>query len=170
MTSKVKIIDNVLSEQMLHFCYKTLINMPIWQLDMKSHSNSEYTIAGNTLFDKHMHIGKKDKGQLFTTMIYIMIKEKAKFLSDDLHRIHIGAKGALQDDVTHTDSDKETNTVLFYLNPTWKKSWGGQTIVDGEKIDYKPNRAVIYDARLPHGGLAPKGPHLRTYINYVVSK
>ena len=79
MTSKVKIIDNVLSEQMLHFCYSTLIGMPIWQLDMKSHSNSEYTIAGNTLFDKHMHIGKKDKGQLFTTMIYIMINVNLLF-------------------------------------------------------------------------------------------
>ena len=51
-----------------------------------------------------------------------------------------------------------------------EKSWGGETIVDGKKIEYKSNRAVIYDARLPHGGKAPKGPHLRTYINYVVSK
>ena len=129
-----------------------------------------FNIVGNTLFDKHLGIGDKSKGQLLTTMIYIMIKEKAKFLSDDLHRIHIGAKGALQDDMIHTDSNKEANTVLFYLNPIWKKEWGGETIVDGKKIEYKPNRAVIYDARLPHGGKAPKGPHLRTYINYVVSK
>jgi hypothetical protein len=59
---------------------------------------------------------------------------------------------------------------LFYLNPIWKKEWGGETIVDNKKIEYKSNRAVIYDARLPHGGKSPKGPHLRTYINYVVGK
>ena len=168
--SKVKVIDNILSEQMLHFCYNSMIGMPIWQLDMKSHPDSEYNIVGNTLFDKHMNIGDKGKGQLLATMIYILIKEKAKFLSDDIHRIHIGAKGALQDDILHTDSDKETNTVLFYLNPIWKKEWGGETIVDNKKIEYKSNRAVIYDARLPHGGKAPKGPDLRTYINYVVGK
>jgi hypothetical protein len=168
--SKVKVIDNILSEQMLHFCYNSMIGMPIWKIDMKSHSDSEYNIVGNTLFDKHMNIGDKGKGQLLATMIYILIKEKAKFLSDDIQRIHIGAKGALQDDILHTDSDKEANTVLFYLNPTWKKEWGGETIVDGKKIEYKSNRAVIYDARLPHGGKAPKGPHLRTYINYVIGK
>ena len=167
--SKVKIIDNVLTQTMLNFCYHTLIGMPIWQLDMKSREDSEFTIAGNTLYDKNLGIGNKSKGQLLTTMIYIMIKEKAPFLSEDIHRIHIGAKGALQDDVTHTDSEKDTKTILFYLNPVWKKQWGGETIVDGKKIEYKSNRAVIYDARLPHGGKAPKGPHLRTYINYVVS-
>ena len=137
--SKVKVIDNILSEQMLHFCYNSMIGMLFWQLDMKSHPDSEYNIEGNTLFDKHMNIGDKGKGQLLATMIYILIKEKAKFLSDDIHRIHIGE---LQDDILHTDSDKETNTVLFYLNPKWKKEWGGETIVDNKKIEYKSNRAV----------------------------
>ena len=30
--------------------------------------------------------------------------------------------------------DDNCYSVLYYLNPEWKKKWGGQTIVDNEKI------------------------------------
>ena len=76
----ITLIDNILSEQMLHFCYNSMIGMPIWRLDMQSHPDSEYNIVGNTLFDKHMNIGDKGKVQLLATMIYILKKEKATFL------------------------------------------------------------------------------------------
>ena len=42
------------------------------------------------------------------------------------------------------------------------------TIVDNIKVDYKPNRAVIYSSATKHRGFAPKISTFRTYINYVV--
>ena len=102
-------------------------------------------------------------------MTYMSILDRVDFLSHKIKRIHLGAKAPLQDDVLHIDNqDDNCYSVLYYLNSEWKKKWGGQTIVGNEKIEYKPNRAIIYKSNTLHRGLAPKGPVLRSYINYVV--
>ena len=166
---KVKIVENILPNNILNYVYQVIINEPIWTLSTKS-QNTEFTIAGNNLFDKHRNINTKSNSQILASMIYMCIKDKVDFLTNDIHRIHIGAKANLQDDNLHIDSIENCYTVLFYLNPYWNKEWGGETIVGNEKIQYKPNRALIYDSKILHGGMGPKSPHLRTYINYVVGK
>ena len=91
-----------------------------------------------------------------------------KILSNHIIRIHLGAKAPLQNDEFHTDGTEDETTVLYYLNDKWNKSWGGHTIVDDVKVEYKPNRAVIYSAATSHKGLAGNVSHFRSYINYVV--
>jgi len=76
----------------------------------------------------------------------------------------------------HTDSFREKNiSFLWFVNLSWDDEWGGalrfykqdaleevkgfsEDIVDKyqvAKVDYKPNRLVIMDGRIPHSADAP---------------
>jgi hypothetical protein len=63
---------------------------------------------------------------------------------------------------THADGNEPgLYTLLCYPMPTWDPAWGGETVfhrTDGEialAVLPKPNRAVLFDARIPHEGRAP---------------
>jgi hypothetical protein len=62
----------------------------------------------------------------------------------------------------HVDDPRPGHyTLLYYPMPTWQLGWGGETVFlrsDGEialAVLPKPNRAVFFDARIPHEGRAP---------------
>jgi len=163
----IKIIDNVLPKTSLYFLHTFLTSEYIWNLSMLS-TEGHHKIAGRVLLDVNLNINSKTSSQALAYFVYLSIRDKVKNLPLNPTRIHIGAKAPLQDDKLHTDSKSDEDlTVLFFLNPTWKKEWGGETIVGDKKIEYKPNRALIYKSNIIHGGTAPKSPVFRTYINYV---
>lgn len=165
----IKVLDNVLPKNSFNFLHSFFINEPIWKLNMTS-QEGHYNIPGRVLWDKNDNNNNQTSSQVLSAFVYQFIKEKSKFLSDDIIRIHIGAKAPMQDDALHKDSIENNHyTVLYYLNPIWKKEWGGETIVGDKSIEYKPNRAVIYKSNILHGGKSPKVPILRTYLNYVVN-
>lgn len=63
---------------------------------------------------------------------------------------------------THVDDTRPGHyTLLYYPMPTWDPAWGGETVfhrTNGEialAVLPKPNRAVLFDARIPHEGRAP---------------
>ena len=163
-----EIIDNVLPKDSFEFISDYMKNSSIWNLDMTSDEGSAF-IPGRVLYDEQLDIREDLKETAVLSFVFSLIRDKSKSpLSRHLKRIHIGAKPPLIDDKIHTDSRDGDYTVLYYTNKTWSKSWGGQTIVDGKKVDYVPNRAVIYKSDVPHGGKGPTYPVLRTYVNYVV--
>ena len=164
---KPTIVDNILPVKVHKFLHEFLIDEPVWNLNMFSNRDN-HKIAGRVLYCKHQGINTQTKAQALAMMVFMLIQDKAKFLSTDLIRIHLGAKAPLQDDEEHTDGDENETTILYYLNDVWDKKWGGHTIVGKQKIEYKPNRAVIYSADTPHRGTAGTSSNLRTYINYVV--
>ena len=166
--SKVIIVDDVLSKTVHNFLYNFTMREPIWNASIDS-KEDHHKLFGRILYDDERNINTKTNVQALTTMVYMSILDRVDFLSDKIKRIHLGVKAPLQDDALHIDNlDDNCYSVLYYLNPEWKKKWGGQTIVDNEKIEYKPNRAIIYKSNTLHRGLAPKGPVFRSYINYVV--
>ena len=168
--NKVTVIDNVLPDSAFRFLHTFLTRQPVWNLDMFSDENT-YRIAGRVLYDSYNNINSETSAQALCTWTYCFIADKAKFLSPNIKRIHLGGKVGPQKDVPHTDEDdKDTYTVLYYLTPDWKKNWGGETMVGKEKIEYVSNRAVIYPSNIVHGGLSTKTPVFRTYINYIVKK
>lgn len=168
----IKIIDNVLPQNTLEYIYTTITTDTIWSLSMASSYKTDFRIAGRNLYEPKNNINVKCDSKTLAIVVFKIIQSKAIFLTDHVKRIHLGAKAILQDDVKHKDCEDHENdiTVLFYLNPKWNKKWGGETIIDNKKIEYKPNRAVIFDSKILHGGLAPKVPKFRTYINYVVER
>lgn len=75
----------------------------------------------------------------------------------------------------HRDDDREgTYTLLYYPMPEWKPEWQGETVFHDEtgEIDMsvtpRSNRAVFFDARIPHAGRAPSRscPELRVTVAF----
>ncbi len=63
---------------------------------------------------------------------------------------------------THVDDTRPRHfTLLYYPMPTWDPAWGGETVFhrsNGEialAVLPRPNRAILFDARIPHEGRAP---------------
>lgn len=63
----------------------------------------------------------------------------------------------------HRDSELKNNdvTALWYLNPLWKREWGGETLfydeVNGASVAVEnvPGRLVLFDGKILHAGKAP---------------
>jgi len=169
MNKDVTIIDNLLPVNLHKMCYDLITQDTCWQLSMSSVEDA-HKIAGTTLFDLHKQIDSKTKSQTLASVIYQMVRTKIPALPNDIRRIQLGAKAAGQDDIPHTDSQRDDRiTVLYHLNYEWNPLWGGPTIVNGVPYDYKPNRALIYKSNILHGGKAGTGKMFRTYINYIIA-
>jgi hypothetical protein len=72
------------------------------------------------------------------------------------------------------DLRPETFTLLYYPMVEWPSSWQGETVFHDQSgeiaiaVTPKPNRAVFFDARIPHAGRAPSRncPALRVTVAY----
>lgn len=72
------------------------------------------------------------------------------------------------------DKRPGTFTFLYYPNPEWKDGWEGETVFydqSGEialAVRPRPNRAILFDSRILHGGRAPSRtcPALRVTVAY----
>jgi SM-20-related protein len=67
-----------------------------------------------------------------------------------------------QGGLAHTDDQREgAFTLLVYPMAEWRADWAGDTVYYGpdgtiaRRISPQPRRAVFFDARIPHAGLAP---------------
>ncbi len=83
-----------------------------------------------------------------------------------LRRIDLNLQYFGQDGTPHVDG--EGMTVMIMNNTKWDPDWGGQfqLVVDGkviEEIEYKPGRIVLFDAGIPHRGLAPLNKYAYRY-------
>ena len=90
----------------------------------------------------------------------------------------IGLQGTVHEDCQ--DKDDQNISFLYYNNLHWQQEWGGQLRIYDETakrevgfhdnllqhqihaIDYKPNRLLMFDGRIPHSADAPVGT---TYHN-----
>jgi len=67
----------------------------------------------------------------------------------------------LGDQIHQDDTREGTYTLLYYPMPVWHDDWEGETLYrdrTGEVIltvKPVPNRAVLFDSRIPHMGRAP---------------
>jgi hypothetical protein len=172
MTDKVKIVDNILPDNLHEMCYELIMNEGFWSLTQTSVPDAESPgvtrMIGTTVYDADTGLDMGNRAHVLSAVIYQMIKVKVPTLSNQITRILIGAKTAFNIDVPHVDHrDTDRTSVLFYLNRTWNKEWGGGIKIDGKEYEYKPNRALIFKSNLIHAGTGGNGPGFRTYINYV---
>lgn len=76
----------------------------------------------------------------------------------------------------HRDDEREgTFTLLYYPMAVWKPEWQGETVYHDQStgeielaVSPRPNRAVFFDARIPHAGRAPSRscPALRVTVAF----
>jgi len=173
MIDKVQIVDNILPDNLHEMCYELIMSEPFWSLAQTSVPDAQSPgvtrLIGTTVYDEDKNVDMGNRAHVLSAVIYQMIKVKVPTLSNQITRILIGAKTAFNVDIPHTDHrDVDRTSVLFYLNRTWNKEWGGGIKIDGTEYEYKPNRALIFKSNLMHAGTGGNGTGFRTYINYVV--
>jgi len=79
----------------------------------------------------------------------------------NITRARIICNNALEVCKLHVDGyENNDKTILYYANKNWDHEYGGDTIFANDAgetiatINYKPNRLVIFDAKIPHRSTA----------------
>lgn len=98
---------------------------------------------------------------------HIALKELENWLQTragdgyQIQRIYANGQTAGLDGRFHADSQQAGDfTLLVFAIPEWKPEWGGEFVLrpEGREPIYilpKPNRALLFDATIPHMGRGP---------------
>ncbi len=127
-------------------------DIPFWKMDLD----------GVSVFDNIWHT-IKPKCEALTGCKLRVTRQYANG-----HTYGLGGQPYLDDDRPNTF------TLLYYPMLEWKPLWQGETVfhdVTGEiavTVTPRPNRAVLFNARIPHAGRAPSRscPELRVTVAY----
>jgi len=161
----IDVYDNVLEEH-----NAILIDDTVKQLSWKYDYSSQLKKP-----NKHWHIlcGHNEKecteaGYDWAHNIFFSAVNKYKFSEkydvDTFLRIYMNAH--THGIEPHIHKDDGDFTMIYYPRLDWKLEYGGGTYVDGELVEYKGNRLVVFDAYLPHQALPVSREcyHLRTCV------
>tara|TARA_R100000805_G_C3623753_1_gene129972 strand:+ start:1439 stop:1987 length:549 start_codon:yes stop_codon:yes gene_type:complete len=177
-------LENVISSKELFFMYREIVSTAMWSVTGLSDFEDENS------WDKKQQLApvlvvKKD-GQINSYPFYLWAKTVVYRIANKLAEKNIGLNTNISrvylnltydnnnQHFLHTDSEegKFTSIVLF-LTPVWLPNWEGGFYVDGEKFDFKPGSAVIFDSRQFHKGDQPKKEDtnwLRLTCNIIVER
>jgi Rps23 Pro-64 3,4-dihydroxylase Tpa1-like proline 4-hydroxylase len=96
-----------------------------------------------------------EKLEIFTYNFKSIIDNHMQGL--ELSMFWANATTHLPDSRFHSDGrTKGRKTLLYYVNNKWDSDWGGETLFKNSQdvlekaIEFKPNRAVVFDSFLPH--------------------
>ena len=91
----------------------------------------------------------------FSEYLYEKICKKLNMNFGGFSRIYANGQTAGQCGTPHRDDGDLT--FLYYPNPYWELNFQGHLIFAEQEriIEYAPNRAVLFDAKLPHYADAP---------------
>ncbi len=117
----------------------------------------KWSFTGGGQYNKFWHMEGLENEEYFTSFIFDQICEKLgrsfKYL-----RIYANGQTAGQCGVPHTDDGEFT--FLYYPNLEWRTEYQGHLMfLDNKEIFktviYKPNRAVLFPAKIKHYADAP---------------
>jgi hypothetical protein len=172
---KYYVIDNVILKNDLFNLYNDLINAPVWHI---SRATTDKTVVGmwpgfivknNEEIRNHFWYGRF--WGLLENIKNVFQKENNFSLPANIARIHVGAKNTTSNTDFHTDVfEPYTYTIVGFITPEWSQEWGGELNIEGEIIDFKPGRFVIFKSELRHDGSKIKKEinHWKISLNYVL--
>ena len=171
MNNKYYIEDDIFSQKELLWIYHRLINTPLWTLSRNSCNKSlaanGFSSFPGLLVEQSGLVKEEYLSGYFKSIIFRVqrnILKKYSFnLPDKIVRIAVGAKSSLSKTNFHYDDEnKDSWTILGFLNPIWNNQDGGHFYIEKEKIEYLPGRFVIFPSNLSHNG----GYVLNEKLNY----
>ena len=121
-------------------------------------SGWSYTGGGGIGADKlsrFWHVDRLENDDYFSSYLYDIICKKLNMNFSGFSRIYANGQTAGQCGTPHRDDGDLT--FLYYPNPYWELKFQGHLIFAEQEriIEYTPNRAVLFDAKLPHYADAP---------------
>lgn len=179
----VYVLDNYLATELHHHFDDYIVGNNLWSKTNQVSSGSptglpHHSFWGATFYRDNMEI-EKDMDKLHNIFPYYLNRRlQTEFGFKWVRFQYMGLNSQTQglQGTTHADckDDDEWNlSFLYYTNKFWNKNWGGslrlynemQQGLDGRQehiekhqiaeIEFKPNRLIMFDGRIPHGADAP---------------
>jgi hypothetical protein len=173
------VLDNIISKTQIFKLYNILISTPSWTLDRESLNENDLEAIGfpGMIVEEEGNSRNTYLSGYFHSMldtVKLKFVEKYKFdLPNNVHRIHLGAKNSKSETAFHQDTTESSWwTILGFLTPVWKLEDGGELKIEGETIDYKPGRFIIFKSNLLHNGGYVRSTNLnywRLSLNIILS-
>jgi len=179
----VYVIDDYLCPELHHHFDDQIVRENIWSKTNQVSSGSptglpHHSFWGATYYRDDMK-PEKDMNSLHTMFPYYLNRRlQTEFGFKWVRFQYMGLNSQTQglQGTTHADCQDEDSwnlSFLYYTNKFWNKDWGGtlrlynemQQGLDGRQehidnhqiaeVEFKPNRLIIFDGRIPHGADAP---------------
>jgi hypothetical protein len=140
---------NVLGQEELQTTFDALLVDPGWSFHGRSVDD------GFTFWYKHLTDNKFFSEYMF---------EKVRALTGknfDIERIYANGQSHGMPGSLHQDNPaNNAYTFLYYANPRWDITWGGETVFyennqEYGSVLYVPNSAILFKGSLFHAGLEP---------------
>jgi|TARA_B100002051_G_C16375858_1_gene458047 hypothetical protein len=147
----IEVYDNFFSQEIQHQIYTFLMNTGGWTLT-----------GGDPTKNRFWHFENLEQINYFNDFLYKKIIDKLNKKIDSFERIYANGQTSGQCGTLHIDDGD--STFLYYPNPEWKTDYQGHLIFfngdeeDSEAcriVEYKPNRAIFFDGKIPHYADAP---------------
>lgn len=181
--TKVYVIDNYLETSIHHSINQTFTQAPIWSKTNEVRGNSPTGLSHHQFWGasflrnknqdeegscrKSLYLAKAFNERIQTDFGFKWIRFQYMGLNSQTQGLH---------GTTHSDCAGEDDwnlSFLYYYNTFWNPEWGGtlrfydeeQQGLDGREehiknhqiaeVEFKPNRLLMFDGRIPHGADAP---------------
>ena len=174
------IFDGVLGTDELLWVYHELLSNSSWTLtrtsaDSKTASLPFMSFPGldiETRGDIHIDfLSGYFRGIVFRIRMLAM-NNNGTILPPNIQRIHVGAKSSFSKTEFHVDSnDKNSWTILGFLNPVWNAGDGGEFFLEDHRVEYKSGRFVAFRSSTLHDGGYVKNEKLnywRVAVNIIL--
>jgi hypothetical protein len=163
---KTHLINNVISDKELFFIYRELIASPAWSVSgiseiLEYNSNKQFSHSP-------LYRVKSEEGNIENYPLYLYVSTLVFRMAEILKKKNIGMHTKIKRswfNITYSDAenhwlhqdsdDSNLQTILMFMTPIWKNSWEGSFYIDGEKFEFKPGSAVLFDAKEFHTGKKP---------------
>ena len=171
---KYYILDDLISSRDLNKLYIDLTNANCWYLSRHTDGSVVGKWPGFIVSDKDELHNQYWFGRFVGLLENIKnnFEKKYKFsLPPKIRRIHVGAKNNTSNTDFHCDVyEPFTYTIVGFLTPEWGKDWGGELNIEGELIDFRPGRFIIFKSDLRHDGakLKKELDYWKLSLNYVL--
>ncbi len=141
---EIEVFDNFFAEDIRKEIFN-LLQRPQWSL------------TGGSPFQKFWHIDGLEKEEYFSEYLFNLIQDKIK-RKCMFKRIYANGQTAGQCGTPHIDDGEFT--FLYYPNPEWRIDYQGHLMFLKyneifKTVSYKPNRAVLFSAKIKHYADAP---------------
>ena len=119
----------------------------------------KWSFTGGTPQARFWHMDHLEDEAFFSTTLLALIRNRLGSQlrpSVDVVRIYANGQTASQSGSPHTDDGDVT--LVYFSNLHWRPEWEGSlAFEDGDfgRVEYTPNRLVVFPARLKHFATAP---------------
>ncbi len=182
---KVYVLDDYLEQTLHHFLDKQISTQPTWSKTNSVRGASKTGLPHHQFWGTSFFRGGKngeivrDTPKEYTYLAqWFNRKIQTDFGFKWVRFQYMGTNSQTmgQHGTTHPDCDDRDDfnlSFLYYYNTFWNKNWGGtlrfydkhQQGLDGRdehilnhqiaEVEFKPNRLLMFDGRIPHGADAP---------------